>query len=95
MKPEGLPANALLRVSNVLAIVCHQTRRPRQGVLQPKKELLARLVDIARQLQAKKATHQNINAWLYRGLAALEGDGDAAMSMLAEANAMEAAAALV
>ena len=60
-----------------------------------KKELLARLVDIARQLQAKKATHQNINAWLYRGLAALEGDGDAAMSMLAEANAMEVAAALV
>lgn len=60
-----------------------------------KKELLARLVDIARQLQAKKATHQNINAWLYRGLAALEGDGNAAMSMLAEANAMEAAAALV
>ena len=52
-------------------------------------------MDIARQLQAKKATHQNINVWLYRGLAALEDDGDAAMSMLAEANAMEAAAALV
>lgn len=51
-------------------------------------------MDIARQLQAKEATHQTINAWLYRGLAALEGDGNAAMSMLAEANAMEAAAAL-
>ena len=60
-----------------------------------KKELLARLADIACQLQAKEATHQTINAWLYRGLAALEGDGNAAMSMLAEANAMEAAAALV
>ena len=60
-----------------------------------KKELLARLADIACQLQAKEATHQTINAWLYRGLAALEGDSNAAMSMLAEANAMEAAAALV
>ena len=38
--------------------------------------------------------HPNINAWLYRGLAALEGDGDTAMSILAEANAMEAAATL-
>ena len=60
-----------------------------------KKELLARLADVACQLQTKEATHQNINVWLYRGLAALEGDGDAAMSMLAEANAMEAAATLV
>ena len=59
------------------------------------KELLARLADVACQLQTKEATHQNINVWLYRGLAALEGDGDAAMSMLAEANAMEAAATLV
>lgn len=60
-----------------------------------KKELLARLADVACRLQTKEATHQNINVWLYRGLAALEGDGDAAMSMLAEANAMEAAATLV
>lgn len=60
-----------------------------------KKELLARLADVACQLQPKEATHQTINAWLYRGLAALEGDGNTAMSMLAEANAMEAAAALV
>ncbi len=59
-----------------------------------KKELLARLVDIARQLQAKEATHQNINVWLYRGLAALEDESDTAINMLAEANAMEAAAAL-
>lgn len=59
-----------------------------------KKELLARLADVACQLQTKEATHQNINVWLYRGLAALEGDGDTAMSILAEANAMEAAATL-
>ena len=52
-----------------------------------KKELLTRLADVACQLQTKEATHQNINVWLYRGLAALEDDGDAAMSMLAEANA--------
>lgn len=60
-----------------------------------KQELLARLGDIARQLQPKEGIPQNINAWLYRGLAALEDNGSAAMDMLAEANAMEAAAALV
>lgn len=59
-----------------------------------KKELLARLADVACQLQTKEATHQNINVWLYRGLAALEDESDTAINMLAEANAMEAAAAL-
>lgn len=59
-----------------------------------KKELLARLVDVACQLQTKETTDQNINIWLYRGLAALEDDSNTAISMLAEANAMEAAAAL-
>ena len=59
-----------------------------------KKELLARLADVACQLQTKETTDQNINIWLYRGLAALEDDSNTAISMLAEANAMEAAAAL-
>ena len=59
-----------------------------------KKELLARLADVACQLQTKEAIHQNINVWLYRGLAALEDESNAAINMLAEANAMEAAAAL-
>ena len=95
MKPEGPPASALLRVSNVLLSSVAKPVAHVKEFSSSKKELLARLVDIARQLQAKEATHQTINAWLYRGLAALEGDGNAAMSMLAEANAMEAAAALV
>lgn len=60
-----------------------------------KKELLDSLMDVASNLQPKEGVPQNINAWLYRGLAALEDDGDTAMNMLAEANVMKAAAALV
>lgn len=59
-----------------------------------KKELLGRLADVACQLQPKEGTTQHINAWIYRGLAALEGGNHAATTMLAEANAIEAAAAL-
>ena len=60
-----------------------------------KKELLDSLMDVASNLQPKEGVPQNINTWLYRGLAALEDDGDTAMNMLAEANVMKAAAALV
>ena len=52
-------------------------------------------MDVASNLQPKEGVPQNINVWLYRGLAALEDDGDTAMNMLAEANVMKAAAALV
>ena len=73
---RGVPAHAVADATSLST-----TRR----------ELLDNLESVAKKLQPKGGLHQNINEWLYRSLAALEGDNEAVALQLAEANVMNAA----
>lgn len=62
-----------------------------EDVSSSRHELLDCLEDVARKLQPKGGLHQNINEWMYRSLAAIEGTAEAVSLQLAEANAISAA----
>lgn len=55
-----------------------------------RKELFDHIEKIARKLKPKGGLHQNVNAWLYRSLAAIEGTTEDVAAQLAQANVIAA-----
>ncbi len=56
-----------------------------------REQLFEHIEDVARALKPKGGLHQNINAWLYRSLAAVESTSESVSDQLAQANAIAAA----
>lgn len=61
-----------------------------------KRDLLEEVIQIAQLMQPKGTQHQTINAWIYRALAAMESENNAAaQERILECESVKAAAALL
>lgn len=94
--PEDVLAERIESVRNFIQHVSEHRGVPAHAVADvselsgSRKELFDYVEKIARKLKPKGGLHQNVNAWLYRSLAAIEGTMDEVSEQLAQANAIAA-----